>query len=194
MKEILSNKIILFVFAIIAINSLLFLLVPDRSIFMFNMDKFMTEPWRFLTFQFFHVSSMHLIENIAALIFVGFIAIELGLSFRKFLLVYFVSIFIVIFPLAILFSQNTIAGNSMGIFGVMGLLLIKGRRLIPQKLSFPIFLFIIFSLTLFSFVSCGPCYEDVFKSDVFHFFGFACGVLMTRMPAPKIKHTLSFAE
>ena len=184
------EKILLFVFAVISVNILVFFLIPNSSIFMFNLNDFVREPWRYLTFQFFHTNTLHLIENIVGLLFVGFLAKELDISFKTFLIVYFVSVFIIPIPLSIIFSQSTVAGNSMGIFGVLGFALIKGRKLIPQKISIPMFLFFIFSLSIFKFVSCGMCYEEVFKSDAFHFCGFVCGVLVTFVPQPKAKQIL----
>lgn len=186
------NKILLFVFAVISVNTLFFLFVSDSSIFMFNLNDFMREPWRYLAFQFFHTNTMHLVENIVGLLFVGFLARELDIGFKTFLIVYFLSIFMIPIPLSIMFPQSTVTGNSTGIFGILGLTLIKGRKLIPQKISIPIFLFFIFSLSIFKFISCGMCFEEFFKSDAFHFFGFICGVLMTRMPAPRVKHVLRF--
>lgn len=184
------NKIFLFVTVVISVNTLLFILVPDSSIFMFNLNNFVKEPWRYLTFQFFHVNVMHLVENIIGLLFLGFLARELDINFKTFLIVYFVSLFMIPIPLSILFPQSTVTGNSTAIFGVLGLTLIKGRKLIPHKISIPLFLFIIFSFSILKFVSCGPCYEEFFKSDVFHFFGFTCGTIMSFVSAPKRKYIL----
>jgi membrane associated rhomboid family serine protease len=185
------EKILMFVFAIVAINILVFFAIPNSKVFMFDLDDAIKEPWIFITFQFFHANLTHLVENIIGLVFVGFLSRELSVSFKSFVLVYFVSIFVVPLPLALLFPEATVTGNSMGIFGVLGLALVKGRKLIPQYVSIPMFLFMIFSLTILNFISCGQCYQSFLESDVFHFFGFVVGIIFSMLPAARNKHILT---
>ncbi len=74
MAERRVDNIVLFAVAIIILNTALFFLVPDSDAFMFNLDSALKEPWRFFTFQFFHVNTLHLVENIIGLLFVAFLS------------------------------------------------------------------------------------------------------------------------
>jgi len=164
--------IILFVAIIIALNIFAFYSAPSEQ-FDFSADT--TEIWRVVTFQFFHFDGMHLLQNVLGLALTAALAMEIGLNFREFTTVYFVGIFIAI-PIAFLFPQAAIAGNSTGIYAVLAASLIKARKLIPQYITLPLFGIFIFSNSLASLLSCGQdCLNGIFKTDFFHFFGFATG-------------------
>ena len=176
------NKIILFILIISFINIFLFFVVPDSSIFTLNIKNLLAEPWRIFTFQFFHVSLIHLIENVIGFVFVAFFAMEFYIDFKDFLIVYFLSVFIVITPMIFLFPDISVAGNSTGIYGILALSLIKGRKLISEKITIPLTLVFIFSLSAINFISCGICYEKFFKSEFLHFVGFISGMIISFMP------------
>jgi len=88
-----------------------------------------------------------------------------------------------------MFSDVTVAGNSTGIYGVLALSLLRGRKLISGKITIPLVFVSIFLLSIVSFISCGICYEKFFKSEFFHFFSFVYGTL-TSYSLLEIKHIL----
>ncbi len=183
------SKILLFVVLICLVNLFAFLLVPSFS-YTFNLESFSKEPWRFLTFQFFHVDIFHLIENIIGFIFISLIAIELSIDFKSFFLTYILSVFIVVLPIAVFFPLATVAGNSTGIYGILALSLIKSRKLVSTKITLPLILAFMFSLSITNFIQCGMCFIDFFKGEFFHFSGFLLGIFITFMPKAKPKHVL----
>jgi membrane associated rhomboid family serine protease len=184
------NSILLFTILISSINFLLFFLVPDPIAYTFNIKSFVKEPWRFITFQFFHVNITHLVENIIGLTFIALISMELEISFKNFIIVYFLTVFVVLIPILAFFPSTSVAGNSMGIYGVLALSLIKARKLISQKITIPLTMIFIFFLSISNFISCGVCYEKFFKSELFHFFGFISGLSLNFIPTPKVKYIL----
>jgi len=183
------NKILLFVLIICLVNVLVFLLIPSSS-FTFNLNLFLREPWRILTFQFFHVDIFHLLENVVGLMFIAFIAIELDVDFKSFLSVYLLSVFVVFLPIILVFPLSTVAGNSTGIYGVLALCLIKSRKLISSKITVPLLTALIFSFSILNFILCGMCFLTYFKGELFHFVGFTVGILANFLPTPKPKHIL----
>ena len=183
------NKILLFVLVICLVNVLVFLLIPSSS-FTFNLNLFLREPWRILTFQFFHVDIFHLLENVVGLMFIAFIAIELDVDFKSFLSVYLLSVFVVFLPIILVFPLATVAGNSTGIYGVLAFCIIKARKLISAKITIPLLTALIFSFSILNFILCGMCFLTYFKGEFFHFYGFLTGIALSFMPAPKPKHIL----
>lgn len=183
------NKILLFAALICLVNFIVFLLVPSSS-YTFNLDLFSEEPWRFLTFQFFHVDNFHLIENIIGFIFISLIAMELDIDFKSFFLAYLLSVFIVVLPIAFFFPLATVAGNSTGIYGILALCLIKSRKLVSTKITLPLIIVFMFSLSIANFIRCGMCFVDFFKGEFFHFSGFLLGIFISFMPKAKPKHIL----
>lgn len=183
------NKILLFALLICAVNILVFFFIPDSS-FTFNLDLFLKEPWRILTFQFFHVDALHLIENVVGLAFIAFIALELNIDFKGFLLTYVLAVFAVVLPISLVFPLATVAGNSTGIYGVLALCLLKSRKLISTKITMPLIVAFMFSLSIVNFILCGLCFIDFFKGEFFHFSGFLSGIGLSFMPKAKPKHIL----
>jgi len=189
MNKIVFNKILLFAALICLVNVIVFFFVPS-SYYTFNLSLSLTEPWRFFTFQFFHVDVFHLLENMAGLIFVAFIAIELDVDFKSFLSVYLLSVFVVFLPVILVFPLATVAGNSTGIYGILALCLIKSRKLISSKITMPLLTALIFSFSILNFILCGMCFLTYFKGEFFHFAGFTVGILANFLPTPKPKHIL----
>jgi membrane associated rhomboid family serine protease len=144
----------------------------------FSLGLLRNEPWRFVTFQFVHLNSLHLIENVVGLLVVGILAAELDVDFRKFLMVYVLSVFIVVAAMALFYPSAVVAGNSTGIYGLLALCAIRSRKLVPLKLSLPLFLFFIFSMSIMSMFSCGMCIPSFLKGEVFHFSGFTAGIAL----------------
>jgi membrane associated rhomboid family serine protease len=188
------EKLWVFVGAVLLVNVALFILVPDPSPFQLSLATLRDSPWQLLTFQFFHLNLIHLLENAGGLLFVGFLAKELSVDFRTFALVYFASIFIIPVAMLMLYPMAAVAGDSTGIFGVLGFCLIKSRKLLPPIVSLPLFAFVTFSMTLVNFFSCGSCYESFIRSDVFHFVGFLSGLLLAlalpMLPKPGARRLL----
>jgi len=183
------NKILLFVLVICLVNVLIFFFVPSSS-FTFNIELFLSEPWRILTFQFFHVDVFHLLENVIGFIFIALIARELEIDFKNFLLVYYLAVFIVVLPIAVAFPLATVAGNSTGIYGILALCLIKSRKLVSAKITIPLIAAFIFSFSIVNFILCGMCFLTFFKCEFFHFSGFVTGITLSFMPKAKPKHIL----
>jgi membrane associated rhomboid family serine protease len=183
------NKILLFALVICLVNVLVFLLIPSSS-FTFNLNLFLREPWRLFTFQFFHVDILHLLENVVGFIFIVFIATELEIDFKNFLLTYFLAVFVVFLPIMLVFPLATVAGNSTGIYGILALCLIKARKLISAKITMPLIAAFIFSLSIINFILCGMCFVTFFKGEFFHFSGFLIGMTLSFMPKAKPKHVL----
>lgn len=187
------NKILLFVIVVCFVNVLLFFIISNSSAYMFNFKDFIKKPWTFFTFQFFHPETIDLIGNVVGLVFVGLIAIELGVNFKNFLVAYFLSIFLVVIPMLTAFPDVTVAGNSMGIYGVLALSLLTGRKLISERITMPLILFFIFSVTIANFIYSGIWYEKFFRTDFFHFFGFIFGGSIYILSS-KTKHNLRSKE
>jgi membrane associated rhomboid family serine protease len=178
MNDIISNKILLFALLICSINIMLFFLVPSFG-YTLNLSQSLSEPWRFLTFQFFHVDIIHLLENVIGMLFIALIAIELNIDFKSFFMVYFISVFIVILPITVFFPMSTVAGNSTGVYGLFALCLVKARKLIPSKITVPIMFLFIFSNSIFNYTQCGYCFLQFFSGEMFHLTGFLAGMTLT---------------
>ncbi len=179
-------KLLAFVLLVCAINSSFFLFLSDITPFMLT-KNIINLPWSLITFQFCHLSQMHLVENIIGFVLVGFIATELNLNLKEFSFAYFAAVFVVI-PLIFLLPYNDpIAGNSSGIYGVLSLVLLKSRKLIPLKLILPLFTLFMFSSSILDFVGYDPCNERCFQGEFYHFMGFVSGAVVSSIPTRKPK-------
>ena len=183
------DRILLFVLVICLVNFLVFLFVPNSSPYTFNLDSFLREPWRLFTFQFFHINIFHLLENAVGFIFIALIAIELEINFKNFLFIYSLATFIVILPLLLVFPFDIVAGNSTGIYGVLALCLIKARKLVSLKITLPLVVISIFSLSIFNFI-LRSTFVPLFKGEFFHFIGFFSGIALSLIPKAKAKYLL----
>ncbi|HDH41068.1 MAG TPA: rhomboid family intramembrane serine protease [Candidatus Altiarchaeales archaeon] len=181
-------KILLFVVLICIINALVFVFL-DSDLFMLTKKAF-NQPWRFLTFQFCHLNQMHLMENIIGFLLVGFIAAEINADLWKFSLAYFASVFVVIPFVFLLSSEGPVAGNSTGIYGALSMTLIESRKLVPIRITVPLFMLLIFSMSIVNFLRCGMCFERYFESEFYHFIGFVSGAVVSSVSIKKRKYIL----
>lgn len=186
MNEIIINRILLFVLVICLINVVIFLFVPISS-YTLSFPLSLEEPWRIFTFQFFHIDILHLLENVVGFIFVALIATELEISFKEFSFTYLLATFAVILPLMFFYPNATVAGNSTGIYGLLALCLIKSRKLVSIKITIPIIIALIFSLSILNFILCDMCFLYFFKGEFLHFSGFLVGITLSFMLKEKPK-------
>ena len=184
------NKILFFVVVICLVDIFIFLFVPDSSLYTFSLDSFLREPWRLFTFQFFHINIFHLLENAIGFIFIALIATELEIDLKSFLFIYFLATFIVILPILYVFPHEIVAGGSTGIYGVLALCLIKARKLISLKITLPVVIISIFSLSIFNFILCDMCFVPFFKTEFFHLIGFISGVTLSIEPREGIAYSI----
>jgi membrane associated rhomboid family serine protease len=189
MSSIATNRILLFTLLICIANIMVFMLVPSAE-YTFSLYSALSQPWRFFTFQFFHVDMYHLLENVIGMLFIAMVAIELNVSFKLFLPVYFLSVFAVFLPMTMAFPLSTVSGNSTGVYGVLALCLVKARKLIPSKITIPIVFAFMFSASVLNFALCGMCFLNFVGGEIFHTSGFLAGMLVSFMPASKPKHIL----
>ncbi|MEM3113185.1 MAG: rhomboid family intramembrane serine protease [Candidatus Pacearchaeota archaeon] len=96
-------------------------LIPETTDLLILNNKSYTEPWRFLTSIFLHGSFSHLLSNLFALIFFGFILEKITGS-NKFLGIYLISGMLANM-VAINFYPNSL-GASGAIMGIIGALTI----------------------------------------------------------------------
>lgn len=179
-------RILIMVAAICVINASAFMFLPDLNLFMLTLNA-SNEPWRFLTFQFCHLSQMHLIENIIGFLLVGFIATEINADLGRFSAAYFASVFVVIPFIFLLSSEGPVAGNSSGIYGALSMVLVKSRKLISLKITLPLFILLMFSMSIMNFLRCDMCFEKYFESEFYHFIGFVSGAIVSSVSIKKQK-------
>ncbi len=182
-------KILLFVVLICVINVLVFVLLSDLGLFMLTREAF-DQPWRFLTFHFCHLSQTHLVENVIGFLLVGFIATEINADIGRFVVAYFAAVFIVIPFVFLLSSEGPVAGNSTGIYGVLSMALVKSKKLVPLKITLPLFILLIFSMSTVNFLRCGMCFEKYFESEFYHFIGFVSGAIVSFVSIRRPKYIL----
>lgn len=188
------SKVILFVVIILMLNVFIFFTLPFRDLFILDQHLVMEQPWRLITFSFYHFNEIHLIENIIGFLLVGFIAMELNIGLKSFVIIYLASIILII-PLAfIVFPNDPVAGNSTGIYGLLSLCLIQGRKLIPLKISIPLFVPSIFIGTITNFYVCNSCIAKYSMSEFYHFAGFLTGVGLSFWPVKQKKYLLRGGE
>jgi len=166
------NRILIFAFAIIAINMAAFAFFDSGQL---SLSYSSLQIQNLFLFQFMHFSLTHLMENVVGLALVAAIAMELDMKFENFLKAYFVGVFIAV-PVLLFFPGAIIAGNSTGIYSVLAATLVKAKNFVPQKITLPLFSVFIFSLSIANFFMCGSCISNLLKTDIMHFSGFASGV------------------
>lgn len=90
--KIKLKPILLLVGALAIVYAGIFLLPNHIEALALIPEKFFSgEIWRLVTFQFTHLSELHLFENIAGVLLVGFLATELKIATSDFSFVYFLS-------------------------------------------------------------------------------------------------------
>lgn len=169
---------------IAVLSTMIYFSIPNSiDLLSFSGVKFLTgEVWRIATFSFTHSSLNHLLENIIAIAVVSFLAYEFGLRGKQFLLYFIAVSFIVAIADALLFPLLIIAGASLGVYGVIGALSIKGSNFIPKLYLIPLLGASIFIKFFFKFISCPTC-DITLKQEMFHFSGFLVGIFLFSVPA-----------
>ncbi|MEM2874823.1 MAG: rhomboid family intramembrane serine protease [Candidatus Hadarchaeales archaeon] len=79
-------------------------------------------------YPFSHTGTDHLLTNLLALALVGAIAAELGMSWKRFLLVFLAVGWLSAIPFVLAFPSVTFMGLSGGIYGVFGIELLEMRK------------------------------------------------------------------
>ncbi|MCK4492297.1 MAG: rhomboid family intramembrane serine protease [Candidatus Altiarchaeales archaeon] len=182
-------KILGFVIITCAINASVFTLLSSPESLMLTKDA-INQPWRLLTFQFCHISQMHLTENIIGFILIGLIATEIDMNIKDFLLAYYASVFIVIPFILLLAAEYAMAGNSTGIYGALSMTFIKIRKLIPLKVTIPLSALFIFPTTITDLIGEYPHAENYLQSEFYHLIGFVSGAITPLVSIKKPKHIL----
>lgn len=177
------KSVFIFSLLIALISTLIYLLFPNSlEIFSFSGVKFISgEVWRIATFPFAHISLTHLIENIIAIAAVSFLAYEFGLKGKQFLLYFLAVSFIVALADAFLFPLLIIAGASLGVYGIIGALSIKGSNFIPKLYLIPLLGISIFFKYFLTLINCPDCPINL-PQTLFHFSGFVVGIFLIYIP------------
>ena len=164
----------------IAVLSFVFFLIPSSLlIFSFSGVNFMSgEIWRIITFPFAHTSVAHLLENIGALAVTSMFAYLVGIKRKNFLIVFIGSSVLLALTDIVLFPTLVIAGTSLGIFAVLGLISSKGTNFIPQPVLVPLLLSAVFFKYVIHIVSTQAWTGIVLNQTILHFFGFLSGILL----------------
>jgi len=102
----------------------------------------LSEQWTgILLYPFAHTGISHLLTNLISLMLVGAIAAELGMSWKRFLLVFLAAAWLSAIPFVLLFPSATFMGLSGGIYGAFGIELLGMRRYkLPTAQIFIVFL------------------------------------------------------
>jgi len=176
------NPIFIFSIIIALISTFIFLIIPDSlEIFAFSGIKFISgEVWRIVTFPFTHISLNHLIENIIAIAAVSFLGYEFGLKGKQFLFYFIAVSFIIALADAFIFPLLIIAGASLGLYGIIGVLSIKGSNFIPKLYLIPLLGSSIFLKYFLTLLNCPTC--SITPQTLFHFSGFLVGISLIYIP------------
>ncbi|MBI2549295.1 rhomboid family intramembrane serine protease [Candidatus Woesearchaeota archaeon] len=169
---------------IIVISSLVYLLIPNSvNTLAFSGEAFLRgELYRLVTFPFSHENLFHLVENIVALSVIALLAYELHFHGFDFLLVFFGAGLLLAFADLLFFPAIILAGTSLGIYAVLGTLVLKGDKFLPKKLMIPLLIFSIFSKLLYDLYTCQSCItQETVNQALFHFFGFGTGMIICVM-------------
>ncbi len=179
------------IFIISAILSIIFIAIffffPNSQILLsFSGIKFLAgEFYRLITFSFVHVNFLHLIENIIALSLITLLGYEFGLKGKKFILYFFLVSITIALASAFFVPVLVIAGASLGIYGILGALSIKGSNFIPKNILIPIFIISIFYKVILDLFSS----QEITNLDqtLFHLSGFFAGIMFFILPRFKKK-------
>jgi membrane associated rhomboid family serine protease len=182
------NKVMLFAAGISTFDVLLFLALPGGQLAL-DLGRVGQQPLMLLAFPFVHYSVVHLAENVAGLMFAAVLAFELDVNFKWFALAFAAGVVAAI-PLSALFHGEPVAGSSMGIFAALGIALPRAKAYVAPFIALPLFVVFMFAQSAASWLSCAGCAIGAFKTDVFHFGGFAVGSMTQLAPKPAAKRTL----
>lgn len=169
--------------AITCISSAIWYIVPDSiHLLSFSGILFLKgEVWRIITYIFTHTSKTHLFENIVALAAVSFLGYEFGLKEKEFLWYFFAASIIIALTSIAIVPTFIIAGASLGIYGVIGALSIKGSSFISKLTLIPIFAVSIFFKDIITVVTCPACEINAMQT-AFHLSGFIAGIFLVTIP------------
>ncbi len=167
---------------LIAFIAFIFVFVPNAvDVLSFSgLSFFSGELWRLFTFSFTHVNLQHLLENIISIFLVAFLGYEFGLNGKSFFFFFIVASFIVALVDAFLLPSLVLAGASLGIYGIVGALSIKGSNFIPKLYLIPLLglsVFVKYLLVAFIYPS-----SFELEQTFFHFSGFLTGILLFYVP------------
>jgi membrane associated rhomboid family serine protease len=153
-----------------------FLIFEDEiGNFAYSGEKFLTgDFYRIMTFQFFHKNSSHLIENFFALTIATLLAYEVSLRKNSFIAAFLLSSILIALIGGIVSPFTVIVGSSVGIYGMLGSAIMKGRTFIPYYIVTPIFIFTCF-LEYFAGSSDGGG-NYLFIQSLFHVGGLISGI------------------
>ncbi len=167
-----------------------FIVVIDLIIFFFFPEAFETfalsgigffsgEFYRLATFLFVHLNSLHLAENLVALVVAAVLAHEFELSGVDFIVSFVATSLVVALPSAYLYPTLLMGGSSLGIYAVFGAITVKGGDFIPRRILVPVFGFSIF----YNFVKdliVAPEFvtREMIYQTLFHFSGFMTGAIL----------------
>lgn len=149
-----------------------FVILPNAvDILGFSGEQFFGgELWRILSYPYAHVSSMHLIENVVALVVIVLLMMELELGLKQFAYLFLGTCLLVALVSGLIVPKVVMVGASMGLFALFGGLALKGKEIIPWYMTYGIFGIIIFLNFLVSITS-----SSGFEQPVFHALGFVVG-------------------
>ncbi len=173
------KKLILFSGVLIAVYFVFFHLPESAK--RFSLDPFMLhEYWRFITYQFAHLSLGHLVENIVGLGVLSFIAIELNSNLNSFSSTYLASGLLSAIPLWLLFPFS-ILGASNAVLGGFGLVSMEARKVnINGALVIAGLTVLIFMKSFLTFAHQGinDMFIIYFGQALIHFSGLIFGVCL----------------
>lgn len=135
------------------------------------------EYWRLFSYQFAHIDTSHLYENMISLALIIILAIELKINANDMTSVYLLTGLLAVLPLWI-FTHSTLLGASAAIYGGFAMMSLNLRKFAISPL-FAIFVIILFSMikpiNLFFFGGDGL--EHAFMQAVLHLCGFFFGLV-----------------
>jgi len=140
---------------------------------------FSGELYRLLTFLFVHLNSLHLVENLIALIVTAVLAYEFELSGTDFLVSFAATSLIVALPNSYLFPALLVGGSSLGIYAVFGSITVKGGDFIPRRILVPLFgLSIFYNYFVYLLFSPELLTKEVIYQTLYHFSSFMTGAIL----------------
>jgi len=136
------------------------------------------QPWRYITYQFAHLNTTHLIQNIIGLALITLIAIELKTRFSNFTTTYLTAGLLSVIPIWLIISFTTL-GASNAILGGFGLISQETKKyeinswIIITTISALIFLQ---TITTYFTNGTGKEFTQAITQDSAHFSGLIFGI------------------
>ena len=122
------------------------------------------EFWRLFVFPFIHLSNLHLIENLAVLFVLIFIAIQLDMKLRDFLGIFIFSNFLVGILGGVIWPYQIFVGSSIGLFALFGALAMKAKAYLSPKWSISAFLVLMGLNVAYKLYSGESVIQEVYHS------------------------------